>query len=324
MIDQPLPTGLLHAAGIAAFDELVYRATLEVHDTTPVELAQRLSASADRTGRALDRLRQLGLVSRLAGQRRRYTAVEPNSAIESLVQTRAAELDQVRSAAATLSAAFYAARRGGDMDGPVELLTGPDALGQSFVRLQHEAEEEILVLDRPPYALAAVNPVEPVRLARGVRVRAIYAPEALEIPGALAEVRELALSGEDGRVMPGLMIKLAIADRRVGLMPLSLDIERANVMVVHESTLLDGLLDLFEFYWRRSLPVVGAPDDPSVTADERTILTLLASGLKDDAIARHLGISTRTMRRRMHEMLGKVGAQNRFQAGVLAARNGWM
>lgn len=324
MSDHPTGIGLLHLAGIAAFDESVYLAALELHETTPTQLAERLATSADRTGRALDRLRELGLVSRLAGHRRRYTAVEPDSAIESLVQTRVSELEQVRSAAASLSAAFHSARREQGGDGPVELLTGPDALGQSFVRLQHEAQEEILVLDRPPYALAATNPVEPVRLARGVRVRAIYAPEALEIPGALTEVRELAASGEDGRVMPGLMIKLAIADRRVGLLPLSLDIDRANVMVVHESTLLDGLLDLFEFYWRRSLPLVGAPHDPPVTAEDQTILTLLASGLKDDAIARQLGISTRTMRRRMHELLESIGAQNRFQAGILATRNGWM
>ncbi len=58
--------------------------------------------------------------------------------------------------------------------------------------------------------------------------------------------------------------------------------------------------------------------------DTRRLLALLASGLKDDAIARQLGLSTPTMRRRMRELLDGLSAANRFQAGVQAARRGWL
>jgi DNA-binding NarL/FixJ family response regulator len=49
---------------------------------------------------------------------------------------------------------------------------------------------------------------------------------------------------------------------------------------------------------------------------------LLAAGLKDEAIARQLGISLRTVHRRTSELSLALGARARFQAGVLAERSG--
>ncbi|MEV0841406.1 hypothetical protein AB0I55_17850 [Actinocatenispora sera] len=51
---------------------------------------------------------------------------------------------------------------------------------------------------------------------------------------------------------------------------------------------------------------------------------MLVSGLKDEAVARQLGWSLRTMRRRVQRLHQRLGATNRFQAGVQAARRGWI
>jgi predicted transcriptional regulator len=323
--------GALSAAGVADFDERVYRALLDRPDGGPADLAGPLGATPERVERALDRLRHQGLVNRLAGTPLRYTVVEPDVAVGALVQARARELDRVRAAVADLSVLFHAARREHGRGGAVELVTGPEALGQWFVRLQQHARHELLALDRPPYALAAANPIEPMSLARGVAWRGIYAPEALEVPGALAEVRGHVARGEQARVLPGLALKLAVADRRIALLPLSLDMDNLHSAVVHESTLLDGLLDLFEAYWARAIPLDAtaaepAPDGtgPALPAEDRELLLLLVTGLKDDAIARQLGLSTRTLRRRMQRLLDALGVTNRFQAGVQAARRGWI
>jgi DNA-binding CsgD family transcriptional regulator len=222
----------------------------------------------------------------------------------------------------------------------VEIVTGPEALGQWFVRLQQQARHEVLVLDRPPYALAAANPIEAMSLSRGVAWRGIYSPEALDRPGALAELHGHVARGEQARVLSGLALKLAIADRRTALLPLSLDMDNVQAAVVHSSTLLEGLLDLFESYWQRAVPlgVVAAPPKPGPATDteaadpvhtapsapDRALLTLLVSGLKDDAIARQLGLSTRTLRRRLQHLLDELGVTNRFQAGVQASRRGWI
>ncbi|WAC51253.1 hypothetical protein [Frigoribacterium sp. SL97] len=41
-------------------------------------------------------------------------------------------------------------------------------------------------------------------------------------------------------------------------------------------------------------------------------------------IAGQLGISSRTLRRRLHALFDELGASNRFHAGVEAARRGWV
>lgn len=309
----------LTAAGVDPFDETVYRAILTRPSAAPLEIAQELGATADRVSRALDRLREQGLVGRMSGSRRRYAAIEPQAAIGALVRSRAAELDRARLAAGPLSDLFAAAQSGGSDQ--VEVVRGSDALGRWFVRLQQEAREDVITLDRPPYALTTSNPVESTLLTRGVTYRAIYAPEALESPGVLGDIRELVHQGEQARVLPGLRIKLAIADRRIALMPLSLDLTDVRAIVIRQSTLLDGLIDFWELCWQQATPLFSAAVDP-LSDEDRSLLTLLIAGLKDEAIARQLGWSLRTMRRRISRLNEILGAANRFQAGVIAVRRG--
>jgi DNA-binding CsgD family transcriptional regulator/DNA-binding MarR family transcriptional regulator len=323
-------TSPLAVLGVDGFDELVYRHLLTLPEATPADLATSLGQRPDRVDRALNRLREYGLANRLSGRTRRYTATESEAAIGALVRAHTGELDRVRTTAAELNALFHAARERAGTGDAVEIVSGREAVGRWFVRLQQQVKTEMLALDRPPYALAAPNPLEPVSLASGVEWRAIYAPEALAIPGMLEEVRAHVARGEQARVLANMPLKLAVADHRIALLPLTLDLSRMQAAVVHESVLLDALVDLFESYWQRAVPLdhrgeAGPGDRPDrLTDEDRDLLTLLVSGLKDDAIARQLGLSTRTMRRRMRRLLDLLGAENRFQAGVQAARRNWI
>jgi DNA-binding NarL/FixJ family response regulator len=68
-----------------------------------------------------------------------------------------------------------------------------------------------------------------------------------------------------------------------------------------------------------ALPAAEGPSDT-----DRKLLALLAAGLKDEAIARHLQITTRSLRRRMGKIMDLLNARSRFQAGVQAAARGWI
>ena len=48
-------------------------------------------------------------------------------------------------------------------------------------------------------------------------------------------------------------------------------------------------------------------------------MTLLLSGLTDEAIARQLALGYRTVQRHIAALMTKLGAHTRFQAGVRAA-----
>ncbi|MFJ7078908.1 hypothetical protein [Streptomyces sp. NPDC098781] len=312
----------LTEAGVSPFDESVYRILLTHRSAGPADLQTALNAPLLAIGAALERLCAQGLASRLSSPPGTYTATEPSTAIEALVRARTAALERVRGHAGELARLFAPARETATSE--VQIIRGKAALGRWFVRLQHEADEEVVTLDHPPYALSTSPSIQSTALRRGVRYRTVYAPESLKWPGVLDNVRELAELGEDARVLDGLRVKLAIADRRLAIMPLSLDLgDDVRAAVVRPSALLDALIDLAEALWSQALPI-GAPAADLLSPEDRAALTLMCSGMKDEAIARQLGWSLRTMRRRVQVLYGKLGASNRFQAGVLAARRGWI
>lgn len=70
------------------------------------------------------------------------------------------------------------------------------------------------------------------------------------------------------------------------------------------------------------MPGVEAPGLPTATG--RRLLELLAPGLSDEAIARHLGCGLRTVQRHMRAMMERLGVHTRFQLGMRAHESGWL
>lgn len=61
-----------------------------------------------------------------------------------------------------------------------------------------------------------------------------------------------------------------------------------------------------------------------LTGREQALLRLMAKGLKDEAIARDLGVSPRTLRRLIADLMRRLDCESRFQAGVEATARGWL
>jgi sugar-specific transcriptional regulator TrmB len=317
---------LLEPLGVSGFDETAYRLLLASPGSTVTDLASAAGETPERLTRALHRLEQLGFVSRQNALPPRFVPAEPEVAIEALVHLRQHELLQAVGAAAELTAEYRAGRRD-DPGQLVEILTGNVAVSQRFAELQRGCREEVLLCDRPPYVNAPDNPQQESVLARGVRWRTIYAPESMQHEQSYARAMQLRDHGEQARLLPGLPTKLMIVDRRVALMPLLIGSGLQQSAIIHRSTLLDSMITLFEVFWNRALPLDGQPatEPPSELSDsDRKLLGLLVTGAKDEAIARALGVSLRTLHRRMQQLLTLLDADTRFQAGMQAARRGWV
>ncbi len=61
---------------------------------------------------------------------------------------------------------------------------------------------------------------------------------------------------------------------------------------------------------------------PQLTDQELRLLALLANGLSTDAVARQLGLTERTTRRRVRLVCDRIGVEKPIQAVVWAARSG--
>jgi DNA-binding NarL/FixJ family response regulator len=94
-----------------------------------------------------------------------------------------------------------------------------------------------------------------------------------------------------------------------------------SALVVRASALLDALVNMFFLLWEQAVPVVSNVTGPTLDDTDQRLLTMLASGMQDDAIARQLEISARTVGRRVSNLMQQLGVRTRFQAGVYAMRN---
>lgn len=56
----------------------------------------------------------------------------------------------------------------------------------------------------------------------------------------------------------------------------------------------------------------------------RHLLRLMRTGAIDETIARELGVSLRTVHRRITRLQNLLGARSRFQLGVIACERGWV
>lgn len=325
--------------GIDHLSEGIYKFVLREGGAGAESVATQFGISAESARIRLGELREMGLIARLSGESGTYAAVDPRFSLRALTERHSDGIARIHARVPVLAEQFDRARAEAPDHRETQVLTNPDDVAAWYARLQHQATHEFMAFDRPPYVSAAANPLESVVLDRGVTWRAIYAAASFETEGSWEEAQLLAARGEQARVAADLPVKLAIADRSVALVSLTLDPTRREAVVTESPSLVKALCDLFEFYWASSIPVPSdradaaglrpgnhAPDEKyrTATREERVLLTLIAAGLKDDVIARQLGISSRTVRRRSQDLMSELGAANRFQAGVQAAKRGWV
>jgi len=326
---------LLEPVGLGQRDNDVYLALLELRRATVAQLAEHGGRPPAEVRAALAVLLGAGLVHQLGHAPAVYLVVAPEEALAALIQRRRGDLARMQVRVEELAQRL---RSGPPRAGAaVELVEGEDAVIASVTRLQAQARKEVLAVDAPPYLGGQWNPndFEITQLGSGVEYRFVYSADSLATPLHVANMRRCVEAGEQARILPDASMKMVVVDRDTALMPASYqDPDPAVRLLVRESALVDALVSCFEGMWSRATPVaVGdPPDGAAARAGERAglsardgeLLSLLASGLKDRSIARALGVTERTVGRRVTELMAELGAQSRFQAGLLAARKGWI
>jgi len=317
---------MLDGLGLTPDQETVYVALLDVSSATETELRARCLGTPVRP--AIAALERAGLVSRLTGTPIRYAAAPPDVALELLARSREQGLARARLSVAQLAGRYRRARATTQPHEVIEVVTTREATVRRWEQLQRSARRQVRSFDRPPYVSPSTNPVEEEMLLSGVAYRCVYHPAGFALPGRPAAVRTMVAAGEQARVTESVPVKMFIADDQVGLIPLEVDGSAESSLIIRASSMLDTLIALFELVWERAVAIHADGDLPSgesgPTGDESALLGLLAAGLTDGAMARHLGSHPRTVQRRVRELLDRLDAGTRFQAGLQAVRRGWL
>lgn len=162
-----------------------------------------------------------------------------------------------------------------------------------------------------------INAAVDKAVAQGRRVRAIYPALAWHQHRDLLVGRMDA--GEELRLLPVVPTRLAVFGHTRALLPDPPGSGSERRVLLRHEGVVQLLTDYFDQLWDRAVvPVTAAAGDDV----RRLVLDALAGGARDEQVARMLGLSLRTVRRRIAELMIDLGADSRFQAGVEAVRRG--
>lgn len=328
MTDQVTARGLT-ALGLTALQEDVYRHLVRAGEPRPARWISRALELPDAAVvEQLAHLERRGLVVRSGPG---YRANPPELALGALLSARDEEMGRMRLLTAELQGQYSEAVHGRHTAEFVEVVQGQDQVNRYYLHLVRGARSGLDVLTKPPYlsgdGFRQVLSAEDAGIRRGVRSRSVYDGDALDEENTLTIARQSIEIGEEARAISGLPFKMAIVDGRVGFLPLDIRSPARGALLVRASALLDALIALFEGIWARAVPM--RADQPAggsdVLAPRATdVLQLMAAGLKDEAIARSLGLSRRTVQKHVSDIMAALGARNRFQAALLASDRGWV
>jgi DNA-binding NarL/FixJ family response regulator len=209
-----------------------------------------------------------------------------------------------------------------------QLLTDRDEIAERWMTSIHTVQctyRSIAVHD--PDQTAPILPSPLASQCDSMHFRELCTPEFLADPRGTEAVRAAIEAGIEVRTAHSLPVRMLIVDYHfalVGLVPTG----TSGALLVRSAVLIAALTQYYDQLWSAATPVVlpGAvrsrPASNQLGATEREVLSLLVHGLKDEAIARHLGLSVRTVRRHISTVMEFVDAPTRFAAGAAAQRLG--
>lgn len=315
-------------------DELalqVYEYALSCHAVTLPQVSTAFAMSPATAAWALETLRELKLV-RYCEAEQTYTAADPDSAqaalvlpIEAAMHEKRRELARVHQRVGRFLNAYKRHQRAQRRDELVVTLDNPRELALRLGDSTRRSTGEILTMwpvsSYETELLDETQSLSREAAQHEVRLRALYPHTARSHPSFRATLQQNRDMGAEVRTSDEVAHFLVVVDQEAAFLPT--DSADGRVTAVYEPVIVNLLRGIFENIWQSACTFDGVTTPESALDNVRgSILRMLASGLKDDVIARRVGISSRTLRRYIATIMEELRAESRFQAGVAAANAG--
>ncbi|MFD7980762.1 LuxR C-terminal-related transcriptional regulator [Streptomyces sp. NPDC059071] len=326
------PQGTQGAAEVDEFVVLFYEHTVGRADFSPSGVAEELGVPRQRVEHAVGVLSELRLVKPAEGRAGRLVAVSPEAAqMELLVPLEREILDSRRRLAgfkgqlSSFVAAFEKQSQSKARTEPVVITDDREEIELRLLQAAQSCTTEVLVVQpcvaRETRELRLARPLVLDALRRGAQGRIIYPHTARGDSDTRAHLGELLSVGGQVRTVKEVRDRFLVFDRKTAFIPAG---EGEAIAVVYEGAVAAFLAGLHGRLWESAFDFDSGAAGYAGTLEDlkATLLDLLASGAKDEVIARRVGMSERTFRRHVATIMQDLSATSRFQAGVLAARTG--
>ncbi|WP_405979866.1 LuxR C-terminal-related transcriptional regulator [Streptomyces sp. NBC_00158] len=326
---------MLELLGLDAGTATVYQLVLADRTWGEVELAARLEVPAAVVRASLAKLTELRLLHRspLDDELR---PSDPALGLRELLNQHKRELERRQEAVARCEAdvaaalVTYSDLYTGQTRHVARRFLGVESVQGRIRELSAGARSECLTFNpggaQSPASLEASRALDRDTLDRGVRMRTVYLDSVCNDAVTREYAEWLTGLGGEVRTVPTLPLRMLLFDRKTVIVPADPDNTRKGAVELSEPGVVVGLAGLFDRVWESATPLgaVRDRDDRGLTRQERELLKLLGCGLTDEAAGRQLGLSLRTVRRMMAELMKRLGAGSRFEAGLRAAQREWI
>jgi hypothetical protein len=230
------------------------------------------------------------------------------------IEERRTELEASRELLARLTSRSLGAHE--PLLEPVSTALAPSVVGRLLSETTGVIRNLVLTVEEgPAFDDATIRGVEE-RLRRGDQQRSVYPASALGNPHGQRWLTSWAEAGEDQRIVPATETEFAVFGETAVVALARWDDLHSGYVVIRDPLVVRLYLGYFDLVWRHAAPV---PTGRDRTADTK-LVELLELGMKDEAIARYLGVSLRTVRRRVAGLMTVNGVDTRFQLGWVLGR----
>ncbi|WP_409238468.1 DNA-binding response regulator [Streptomyces sp. PA5.6] len=183
-----------------------------------------------------------------------------------------------------------------------------------------------LVTFSPGVNAAFAGGRRPPLVPGGLTMRKLYTPRALADARSEARLVRIAESGAQVRISAAPLAHEAIViDRRAAILAGAPVQGVRTFTVIRTPVAVEGVRTLLHAAWETAVDLdeYRRTRPPALSEEARRVLRALSAGHTDEVTARELGMSLRTYRRRVADLMTALGATSRFQAGLRARELDW-
>ncbi len=260
------------------YNSLVYGDALSANDITKTTGVPR--------GRVYDILNSLledGFCLMIPGTVKKFQAVEPELAFETILEKQRAKEQSTRRVIEKLQSAYLSEESNKSQLDCLYVYSAKATIAKKSNEFIEQTKEIHRSLCKPPYI--TIDKIEDLEEKAGPVIRAlqsgrifksIYEIEEDNMENFLRICSFFQGHGEQVRVMQKIPIKLIIKDKTCAMFTLfheSLTKNNITSMYLEHSDVVYALIDLFEYYWEKAIPFEEykpekvSPTHPELTAD---------------------------------------------------------
>lgn len=151
------------------------------------------------------------------------------------------------------------------------------------------------------------------RMGREITSRAVYPLSVLDDPAGRRWIEVHAETGEEQRFLADPPGDFVIIGSLAVLANAQWNAPGSDSVVLRDPMLIHAFTALYDTTYSIAVPLRSSREQ---VADNDRLVDLMGLGLKDEAIARTLGTSLRTVRRRIAGLMDEYGVDTRFQLGA--------